>query len=299
MTAAISAVRDGERRTVVAGIDQLALRSATLPPYRHTWLTLIRSGSRGVLIDPGFRTPSDVEQIRDWLRERGASDVDRILISHTHRDHVDGLAALCAELGDVPVHVHPLERERLPADVRTVPLGDARLLVVGGSTIRAHHTPGHAPGHLVFEVAPCPDPHASPGPSGLIVGDLITARGAPWVGLPEGSVDRYLDSIAKARALHPRWLAPAHGDVPIDPEAALIAADAQRRRRRDRTYASLHAPMQLADVVEAVYGPVDEEAFPMVRAATLANLLSLMRARRIVHLGSDEEGPYQQAPGST
>lgn len=288
----------GARRTVAPGVDQLAVRSPTLPPFATTWLTLVRSGARGLLIDPGFVDPDDVRDVLHWARSRGASDVDRILLTHTHRDHVAGLEPLARALGDVPVHVHPAERAHLPASVRSVPLADGRVLVIGGATLRAHHTPGHAPGHLVFEIAPADDPHAEVGPPGVVAGDLLTGRGAPWIGLPDGDVDAYLDSVAKVRSLRPAWIATAHGARPDDPDAALADAAEHRTARREATWKVLSQARSLDAIREAVYGPAPESMTARLRAATLANLLSLMRARRVVHLGDDEHGPYLRAPGS-
>lgn len=289
----------GARRTLTTGVEQLALRSATLPPFTTTWLTLIGSSGRGLLIDPGFSAASDLSRVVRWLRECGAHDVDRVLLSHTHRDHVAGLEALLSVLGDLPVHLHPAERDRLPPGIHSVPLGDGRLLVVGDTTVRAHHTPGHAPGHLVFEVDPGGTPGASGERPGLVTGDLVTEHGAPWIGLPDGDVDSYLDSVRKARALRPAWLATAHGGLVADPDDALAAAADHRRRRREATYASLAEPMRLSEITHAVYGSTPDAMLPYLRAATLANLLSLMRALRVVHLGEDEDGPYARAPGGS
>lgn len=287
----------GSRRILAPGVEQLAVRSPTLPPFASTWLTLVRSGSRGLLIDPGFADPNEADEVLAWARSRGATDVDRVLVTHTHRDHVAGLEPLVRALGDVPVHVHPAERGDLPASLRTVPLADARVLVLGGATLRAHHTPGHAPGHLVFEIEPAEDPRGARAPSGVVAGDLLTGAGAPWIGLPDGDVDAYLDSVAKIRALRPSWIATSHGAHPDDPDAALAAAAEHRRSRREATWDALAEPQRLAALTQAVYGPAPESMASRLRAATLANLLSLMRSRRVAHLGDDEDGPYVRAPG--
>jgi glyoxylase-like metal-dependent hydrolase (beta-lactamase superfamily II) len=279
-------------------VHQLALSARTLPPFGVTWVTLVRSGARGLLIDPGFADADDADRLIAWARALGVTALDRVAITHGHHDHVAGLPALLQRLDDATVHAHPAEAASLPAGARWTPLGDGRLLVVGGATVRALHTPGHAHGHLAFEVAPAADPHDHPGPSGLVAGDLLVGGRAPWIGLPDGDVDAYLDSVARMRARRPAWLAPAHGDPPDDPAAALADAATHRRARLEATLAALDRPRTLAELVERVYGPVGEDAWRLLRAALLANLASLLRARRVAHVGEGEEGPYARMPGA-
>lgn len=289
--------RPGEERTVAPGVHQLALASPTLPPYDVTWLTLVRSGERGVLVDPGFARAADAGRVRAWTTRLGVDDVDRVLLTHAHRDHVAGLPALLDVFGALPVFAHPAELARVPAVARARPLGGGRTLVLGGATLRTHHVPGHAPGHLAFEVVPRPDPSGPEGPTGLVAGDVVLDGGAPWVGVPDGDVDAYLDSVARMRALTPAWLAPAHGRLPDDPLAALDAAAAHRRRRLEATAAALTRPMRLSELTREVYGDVPDAVRARVRAGMLANLVALMRALRVAHVGDDDEGPYAPGPG--
>jgi len=288
----------GARRSLTPGVHQLALASRTLPPFRVTWTTLVHSGGRGLLVDPGFADPADADRLLAWTRDLGVPAPDRVAITHGHADHVAGLPELLRRLDDATVHTHPAEAAGLPAGARWTPLGDGRLLVVGGATVRALHTPGHARGHLAFEVAPAHDPHDPPGPAGLIAGDLLVGGRAPWIGLPDGDVDAYLDSVRRMGARRPAWLAPAHGDPPADPATALAAAADHRRARLAATLAALDRPRGLDELVDRIYGPVAAEARQHLRAAMLANLASLLRSRRVAHVGAGPEGPYARMPGA-
>ena len=287
----------GAQRSLAPGVHQLALVARTLPPFRITWTTLVRSGGRGLLIDPGFDDPDDADRLLAWTGGLGVPAPDRVAITHGHPDHVAGLPHLLRRLDDATVHAHPAESSALPAGARWTPLGDGRLLVVGGATVRALHTPGHAPGHLAFEVTPAADPHDPPGATGLVAGDLLVGGRAPWIGLPDGDVDAYLASVERMGDRRPSWLAPAHGDPPSDPVAALAAAADHRRARRAATLAALDRPRGLDELVERVYGPITADARRHLRAAMLANLVSLLRSRHIAHVGEGEEGPYVRMPG--
>ncbi len=284
-------------RRLASGLWQRALASDTLPPFDATWSGLITFGGRGLLIDPGFRDPSDADVLLAWAAARGATDVDRVALTHTHPDHVAGLPALLERLGAVPVHVHPAEIDRLPSGVRGVATGDDRVLPLAGRRVRALHTPGHAPGHLTFAVE-TDAPEEADANDALFVGDLLTGRGGAWVGLPYGDVDAYLASLARIRARAPARLGPAHGDAIDDPAAALDAAAAHRRDRLEGIVAALATPRTLDELQRELYGEVPPDAERFVRGALLASLASLLRARRIAHVGTDEAGPYQAMPGA-
>jgi glyoxylase-like metal-dependent hydrolase (beta-lactamase superfamily II) len=122
------------------------------------------------LIDAGL--PLNANRLRDELEDAGGdvAEIDRVLLTHYDIDHVGGLARLVPEL-DAPVYmgeadlalleggqdppwlhhkglfhrglrlVHGLPEE---LSVRSVADGDR----IGG--FRAHHTPGHNPGHTVY-----------------------------------------------------------------------------------------------------------------------------------------------------
>jgi len=87
-------VRVPQERRVAPGVHQLALPSRTLPPFDATWVTLLVADGRAALIDPGFADPGDADVLVAWARERGARDLDRVFLTHTHGDHVAGLPAL-------------------------------------------------------------------------------------------------------------------------------------------------------------------------------------------------------------
>lgn len=141
------------------------------------------------LVDAGW--PGDEQTVRDALRTAGVSpgDVDRVLLTHYDADHVGTLARLTPAL-DAPVYVHEREApyvagDRLPPwtarnglealhrlyyrrldlpdlPVRSLEDGDE----VGG--FRAHHTPGHTPGHVAY---------VHEGLSVAFLGDLVYALG--------------------------------------------------------------------------------------------------------------------------
>jgi len=97
------------------------------------------------VIDPAW----DAETIFNTAEADGYK-IERILVTHGHHDHINGIEPLLARV-DARVHVHEQDAFALPA------LGDAIKTVVGGDrldlgklSIRCLHTPGHTEGSQCF-----------------------------------------------------------------------------------------------------------------------------------------------------
>ncbi|KYH44557.1 MBL fold metallo-hydrolase [Branchiibius sp. NY16-3462-2] len=86
----------------------------------------------------------------------GDRRVVAILLTHAHDDHVDAAPAL-AEATGAPVYLNPADEPLWdlahPGRPLPEPLTDGQAFEVAGTTLIARHTPGHAPGAMVF-VAP-------------------------------------------------------------------------------------------------------------------------------------------------
>ena len=141
-----------------------------------------------LVVDPG----DEVERILEILR-RHKLTVRAIISTHTHIDHVGGLAALHAATG-APVLIHEADMpmyERLDVQAQflgmpTPPVAkideyvkDGDTLRWGGYTAQVIHTPGHSPGSIsLFSDAGSPlrDGAKERGPA------LVRASGAGAAG---------------------------------------------------------------------------------------------------------------------
>jgi hydroxyacylglutathione hydrolase len=156
-----------------------------------------RGAPEAVVVDPG----GDAAQLRLELARMSASCA-AILLTHTHWDHLGGVADLAEGTG-APVYVSPdavgaLENPLIPPGVSVRGYADARH-VTGGETLRLAGTsfevldvPGHAPGHLSYYAD-----------GSLFSGDVLFAGGVGRVDLPGGDWEILLDSIRKLAESYP------------------------------------------------------------------------------------------------
>jgi len=104
---------------------------------------LTRSGQdRAIVVDPG-----DGEKIWGFLEEKGY-ELEAILATHHHFDHVAGIEFLCDKTSAVEVYCSTSDLSRVPKASRG--LVDTEEIELGGLRIQALHVPGHTSGHLVY-----------------------------------------------------------------------------------------------------------------------------------------------------
>ena len=148
-----------------------------------------RAARDAAVIDPGW----DAAALRLELARAGASCA-AILLTHTHWDHVGGVADLAEGTG-APVYVSadavgglesPLGPPGVPIRGYTAAnhVADGETLDVAGLSFEVLSVPGHAPGHLAYYADGC-----------LFSGDVLFAGGVGRVDLPGGDWEALLESI--------------------------------------------------------------------------------------------------------
>jgi glyoxylase-like metal-dependent hydrolase (beta-lactamase superfamily II) len=121
----------------------------------NSYLLAEGPGGAGVLVDGHGEGAALIARA-----DRDGIDVQRILLTHHHFDHVD-VAEYRARF-DVPVVAHPRTAELLDGGVDET-LEDGGEVHAGDLAIRALFTPGHAPGHIALLA----------GGEDLLTGDLL------------------------------------------------------------------------------------------------------------------------------
>ena len=162
---------------------------------------LVSEDGRAIAVDPGGEPERVVR-----LLEQESLALERILVTHGHFDHIDGVHGLVEATG-ARVHcsaaVAPvlLGAEQCEVTGYPVPPVDLEMIeVVGdGSTVRVGSlevvttsTPGHTPGDLTFEIS-----------GHLFCGDLLFYRSVGRTDFPGGDFAELLASVGKLASRYP------------------------------------------------------------------------------------------------
>jgi glyoxylase-like metal-dependent hydrolase (beta-lactamase superfamily II) len=129
------------------------------PLETNCYILCCEESKAAAVIDPGF----DGNQIAKFVQERDFN-IDKILLTHAHVDHVGGLPELKEATG-APIYMHPEAVDMLEQAPKTatlfgyfidelpapdVLLADGDEVQVGEERLEVLFTPGHAPGHISF-----------------------------------------------------------------------------------------------------------------------------------------------------
>src|SRR6185436_16524682 len=101
---------------------------------------LIEPGGGAAVVDPAY----EVDRLLRMAREHDWK-VQTVLVTHSHHDHIDGVAELCAATGAV-VRVGAGEAEAVAAAApaaRIEPVTDGEPIPLGAASVTALSTPGH------------------------------------------------------------------------------------------------------------------------------------------------------------
>jgi glyoxylase-like metal-dependent hydrolase (beta-lactamase superfamily II) len=127
--------------------------------------------------------------VSDILALVGDRTVRAILCTHAHDDHVRVAPALREEVR-APIMLHPADQEVWELThtdfLWDVDLADGFEITVGGTTLRAIHTPGHAPGAVCF---------SAPDLGCVFTGDTLFQGGPGATGRSFSDADQIVESI--------------------------------------------------------------------------------------------------------
>lgn len=211
------------------------------------------------VIDPG---PDDAGHL-DAVASCGGGRIRWILTTHTHRDHWPGVPALRERTGAEVLGFTSrdgLEVDRELQDGDRVDGSEFRLTVV--------HTPGHASNHLCYLLE---------GERLLFSGDHVMQGSTVVIRSPDGDMAQYLTSLRRLKELRLRAIAPGHGHVIDDPEAAVDAYIAHRLDRERQVVDTVRAAgtATVDQIVGALYRDLVPELLPQAAHTVRAHLLKL------------------------
>jgi glyoxylase-like metal-dependent hydrolase (beta-lactamase superfamily II) len=244
----------------------------------------LRSGRNALLVDVGSGA------VFDRLAELGIDRITDVLVTHHHRDQVQGLER--ARAAGARIRVPPSERGLLGRPPRTTwndydlredrfsllePVhgldlaGEYRTESVGGFEVYTLPTPGHTLGSVTYliEVA---------GSLLAFTGDLVYGDGQVWspaaLQWTYSGVEGWAATIVSCHTLagrNPEALLPSHGGAVADPQAALATLAGRMQELID-----LRLPTEW-DVAERIRQPFAPVTAHLLRNRTMfANSYALV-----------------------
>ena len=185
--------------------------------YPHGNTVVVRGSEERILIDPSLS-----------LWESDIPEVDRVILTHVHEDHVAGLARfpdtpVAANERDAPhlrsvadlLEIYGLPAEAVPdfevelvesfhfaprPDVESL-ADDVVLDLGGGTTVTGIPTPGHTAGHTAYLIEP---------DGVLVIGDIDLTGFGPYYGDATSSLTSFVDSIERIREIDAGWVVTFH-----------------------------------------------------------------------------------------
>ncbi|MFT5808432.1 MAG: hydroxyacylglutathione hydrolase [Moritella dasanensis] len=166
------------------------------PFEQNCSLLICPETKKAAIVDPG----GDIDKILSQVKKHGV-EVEKIFLTHGHMDHVGGTEALAAVLkvsiegphiadkfwlDQLPMQgqmfgfpeVPPFEPQRWLEHGDTITFGNQELAVL--------HTPGHTPGHVVFN---------HPETKQVIVGDVLFSGSIGRTDFPQGCFNTLMAAI--------------------------------------------------------------------------------------------------------
>lgn len=230
------------------------------------WTWLLR-GRVPTLVDAGTGDSRHIAALESAL---GGAALVQVLVTHAHADHASGALAIAECMPRVRFLKMPWPERDPKWPVGWASIADGEVIEAGDTTLRALHTPGHAPDHLCFW-------HEESRT--LFGGDLAVLGSTVWIPTSlRGDLSDYLSSLERVLALAPARIFPAHGALIEEPCELLQGYLRHRQEREAQVLNALRAGETSPDrIVERLYEGVKERLLPFARESVLAHLAKLER----------------------
>ncbi len=232
--------------------------------------TYLLAGRTPTLLDAATGEAAHLSALAEAL---GPGRLAQVLVTHAHQDHADGSESLAGRWPDAAFRKMPWPERDRAHRVPWAPIADDELIPAGDGSLRALHTPGHAPDHLCF---------FDEAGGTLFSADLVVP--GTTVVIPAshgGSLSQYLASLRRVQALAPARMLPAHGEPIDDPQAILRGYIEHRQRREEQIVAALRAGVgRPEDIVDRLYDGLAPVLRGMARESVVAHLIKLAEEGR-------------------
>lgn len=263
-----------ERVTVALGQNPSAFTGPGTNSY------LVGTGPRRLLLDPG-QGKDEYPAVLDRALERAGCDgIQEIVLTHGHPDHIGGCEQVMARFGELPVHKFPWQEIDATYPFAVRELADGDRVATDGATLRAVHTPGHAPDHLCYVLEE---------ESALFSGDNVLGVGTTVIPSESGDLGQYMASLERLLAEAPKRIYPAHGPCIEDGTGKIREYLAHRRSRDEQILAAMAGGAGgVAEIVKVVYADYPETLHAAAGQSVTSHLRKLEHEGRVRRDGNED-----------
>lgn len=240
-------------------------------PGTNTYI--VGTSQRPLLLDTGQGLPQYMPLLERALDEhRGAHELERIVLTHAHGDHLGGCAQVRERFGPLPILKRPWPGMDTGIEEHVVAIDDGAVLETEGATLRAVFTPGHAEDHLCYWLEE---------ERALFTGDVVLGAGTTVIPEHGGDLADYLDSLRRLLALEPAVIYPAHGPAIHDAGKKIREYIAHRELRDAQIVALLREGVSdVKQMVQRMYADVPEFLHTAAGTSVRSHLRKLEREGR-------------------
>ncbi|MFB6116307.1 MAG: MBL fold metallo-hydrolase [Candidatus Nanosalina sp.] len=158
-----------------------------------------------------------------WKRIRELKSIDKVIVTHSHHDHVENLSKVVENFNP---EVYAFEPGNLPVEAEEI--DDRETLEFPGLRFQVFHTPGHKDDSICLY---------NPSENILFSGDLIFPEGGfGRTDLEEGDRDKLIESIERIEELEVESFYPGHGEAVIDEGSEWISKSLENAKKREPKY---------------------------------------------------------------
>jgi ribonuclease/clavin/mitogillin len=244
-------------------------------PGTNTYI--VGTGRLPLLLDTGVGVPKWAELLPQGLRALSdAGDIDKIVLTHAHQDHIGGVKDVSRLFGKKAVYKKPwpVPGPDDAAGTPISPIDDAAVVTTEGATLRAVFTPGHAPDHICYYLVE---------EKALFTGDVVLGAGTTIIPDETGDLGQYMNSLRRLLELDVETIYPAHGPVIPRAKEKIREYIAHRELRERQVLGALKdGPLDPMAIVKQIYTDVPEFLHPAAAQSVRSHLKKLLGEGRVV-----------------